>query len=147
MTVVPTCQLPVENVTNILHNPVYMPKGAVGNWLEEQFLAWQHGLKKKQTMTAFADYLGVGRDTLNKWVSGARLPTGESVDMLASKLGPEIYDLLGIPRPDPLLKIVIEKWGQLPDEVRTEIAEFVQRAEARGTVERRGKGVDKTKRK
>ncbi len=58
-------------------------------------------------------------------------PGPASLPRIAAKLGPEIYDLLGLPRPDPDLQAVISNWGRLSDETKAEIAAAIERAIAR----------------
>jgi hypothetical protein len=113
------------------------------DWLDLKFREWRNGQKRgEDTVARFANFVGVSRNTMNNWLNRGQTPGDESADLIATKLGPEIYDLLGLPRPDPLLQLVIERWGQLSDEVRSEIAEVVQRAEARGATGQGGARVE-----
>lgn len=76
-------------------------KTDISKWLTDGFLRWQLASGEKHTVTEYAAYLGVSRDTLNKWMNGTRTPTGLYVRQLAEKLGPEIYDVLKLARPEP----------------------------------------------
>jgi len=84
-----------------------MSKTPLGEWLERQFLKWQNERGERQTLDTFAQYIGVTRSALNKWMNGNRTPDADYADQIADKLGPEIYDLLGLPRPDPRLQAII----------------------------------------
>lgn len=126
-------------------------------WLEAQFRAWRPKQEKKlgpdgklrrqDSLGHFATYIGVSRNTVQNWLNRGQTPEVESVDTIAAALGPEIYDLLSLPRPDPHLKLVIARWGLLPDDLRQEIVAKVERAEARGTTGPGDKGVEISKRR
>jgi len=104
----------------------------MSEWLTKQFLAWQKQTEKRQTVTSFAAYLGVSRDVLNQWMNGRRKPSGQSVELLAEKLGDEVYDVLGIARPDPRLQAIMKLWGRLSDEIRQGLFEEAERLAAHG---------------
>lgn len=76
-------------------------------------------------MADFARFLGVESTTLSNWVNGGRRPTGKYILLLASKLGPEIYDVLGMPRPDSRLQRIIANWGRIPPEGRRELERMI----------------------
>lgn len=92
-------------------------KTALSEWLEKQYLTWQ--LREgRGTIGEFAQWLGVSRNTYNNWTSRGQVPRGKYLTMLARQLGPEIYDVLGVPRPDPRLQQIISQWGSLPEGTR-----------------------------
>ena len=87
------------------------------DWLNECFLDWEKQQGKRQTVSAFARYLGVPQSSLSSWMAGAYIPSGENLLLLATKLGVEIYDTLGILRPsiaDPDLLYIASVWDKLP---------------------------------
>ena len=45
-----------------------------------------------------------------------------------TRLGPEIYDLLGLQRPDPQLNDIQAHWGILTEEERQQMSNIVQDA-------------------
>lgn len=101
-----------------------MKQKAFKEFLERKFLDWQREQGERRTIAEFAAWIGVSRGTFNNWLYKSRLPEGESVELLASKLGPEIYDILGLQRPDPKLQEVIRNWSEAP-ETDKEIADFI----------------------
>jgi len=104
-------------------------------WLEKKYREWRDGRpRNSDSMERFAKHLGVSRNTLNNWMNRGQTPGRESAAPIAAALGPEIYDLLNLPRPDPLLDLIVRKWGTLSNAVQQEIAATVERAEARGVV-------------
>lgn len=46
------------------------------------------------------------------------MPQGENIRKLADKLGLEVYDVLGLPRPDPDLFAIEQVWDVLTPEIR-----------------------------
>ncbi len=93
----------------------------------------------RQTVKGFAKHISecsgekLQDATLRMWMSGERTPSGDWVHVLASSphIGPEIYDVLGLQRPDPELQQVIRSWGKLPEPIRTMIMKRVRQADAR----------------
>jgi transcriptional regulator with XRE-family HTH domain len=111
----------------------------IGEWLTKKFVDWQAAEEKRKSVSDFADYLGVSRDTLNKYMNGTRKPTGTYVERIAAKLGVEIYDLLGSPRPDPRLQAVISAWPKMTEREREELGRQADKAlNGRGQESKRG---------
>lgn len=113
-----------------------MARGKFGEWLDSQYLKWQ-AANGRRTLDEFAEYLGVGsRVTLSRWINGQHKPDKESIDILAAKLGPEVYDLLGLQRPDPQVSKIVAWFTSLPEEARKKAEELMQQlAEGKQAVE------------
>jgi transcriptional regulator with XRE-family HTH domain len=93
------------------------------SWLNNQFLLWEQKQGKRQTISAFARYLGVPQSSISSWMAGAYEPSGENVLLLASKLGSQIYDILEVappPIPDPEIAFIASVWGKLSESDRQE---------------------------
>ncbi len=75
--------------------------GNLSDWLNKKFLEWQNQKGRPQKAKAFAEHLDVKYTTYSGWVNSKIPPSKENVEKLAAKLGPEIYDILGMLRPDP----------------------------------------------
>ena len=97
-------------------------------WMEEKFIRWIAETGQRHTVTEFAEWLDIARPVVSRYLSGDRIPTGKNVDKIAARLGPEIYDLLGLQRPDPLLKRVQAHWNCLTKEDINEIERIVDNA-------------------
>jgi transcriptional regulator with XRE-family HTH domain len=69
-------------------------------YLEKKYLEWQNREGGRKTITEFADFLGISQPTISNYMTGARKPDTEKAMKIANKLGIEVYDVLGIPRPD-----------------------------------------------
>lgn len=100
------------------------PKSA--QWITGRFLDWQKKMGGRRTVTEFAEHLGVSRDTLNKWMNGTRTPAGKHIDMLASKLGSEIYDVLDLRRPVFDFSIFDLFWDHLSEEQQDEVLNLMR---------------------
>ena len=57
------------------------------------------------------------------WWNGGRLPEAANVQKLAKKLGLEVYDVLGLPRPDADLHYLQQHWDDLSPEARRALRE------------------------
>lgn len=87
-------------------------------YLEMKFLEWQQQQGGRKTVKEFAAYIGVSQSAISTWWNGERQPEGESLQKIASKLGMEVYDVLGHPRPDPDLIYIQQNWPYLTPETR-----------------------------
>jgi len=95
-------------------------------FLEIQFLEWQQRSGGRKTVFQFAEYLGVKQQTVSNWWNETRMPQGENVRKIAEKLGVEVYDVLGLPRPDPDLFYIQGVWDELTPEIRKAVREKVE---------------------
>jgi transcriptional regulator with XRE-family HTH domain len=96
-------------------------------WLLKKFLQWQVDTGERNTLEQFSEYLGIGRSTLSKWMNGSSRPGPELIDQISDKLGPEVYDIVGVPRPDPDLIYIIKRWPALTEEQRRAVKDQAAR--------------------
>lgn len=61
-------------------------------------------------------------------MNGKRSPNPESLRVLSSKLGPEVYDVLGLDRPDPDLAFIEQQWQNLTPQARRAISQNIMHA-------------------
>lgn len=92
-------------------------------FLENSFVKWQSQIGKRKTIKEFSEYLGVSRPLLSIWMLGRQRPGPKNIELLATKLGPEIYDALGEPRPNPDLQALIADWDYIPIEKQRALRE------------------------
>ena len=102
-------------------------KTDIGIWIEKKFVEFQNAQGHRTTLDVFAAHIGISRSTLNKWMNGINRPDKSYVGLLADKLGPEIYDLMEMPRPDPNLMYIVRRWPALTLEQRKFIREQAER--------------------
>lgn len=98
-------------------------------WLENKFIAWIAESGQRHTVTEFAEWLEIPRPLVSYYLSGERKPSRKSADLIAARLGPEVYDLLGFQRPDPLLQRLQAQWDRLTEQDRAVIQQMVERLE------------------
>lgn len=94
--------------------------------LERKFLEWQLEVGRK-SQSDFADLLGVKRTSLTMWMNGTHLPDMESAKKISNVLGPEIFDLLDLPRPNPYLQKINQIFERLSPEQQKKIADDVEK--------------------
>ena len=99
-------------------------------WLLEEYRKWERKTGRRQSMTAFARFLGVKQPTLNRWMIGDNLPDGNNIRKLAEKLGPEIYDIMGLTRPDDRLREIQNIYNETPAENKDELIRLIKEAAA-----------------
>lgn len=80
-----------------------------------------------QGITRFAEWLGVDQPLVSSWMKGAYKPSEKNVKLLARKLGPEVYDALDLPRPDPDLERLIKEYETATPAQKKEIIRQVLR--------------------
>ena len=71
-----------------------MKKNKISVWLMRKYLGWQQSMGELKSQAEFAKYLGFNPSTLSMWMTGKQDPDLHSADLLAHKLGPEVYDVL-----------------------------------------------------
>lgn len=92
-------------------------------FLENKFLEWQQREGGRRTVKEFAAYIGVSQSTISMWWNEGRQPEGDNLLKLAMKLGVEVYDVLGKPRPDIDLLYLQTIWNDLSNESRRALRE------------------------
>jgi len=104
----------------------------VARYLNRAFLAWQASTGFSQSQRDFADYLGLGNATVGKLMRGeVGVPETATLDKIAAKLGGDIYDVVGVERPDKVRQFVLDNWGKLDVDTVAEINRIVERALSR----------------
>ena len=97
-------------------------KSEFARWLELQYVDWMHERGEVTTQREFAEYLGLDQVQLSHYINERRKkPDKVALEKLASKLGPEIYDVLDLARPDLDLKQVTAVWHLLSEEQKERI--------------------------
>lgn len=98
-------------------------------FLEFKYLEWQQNVGRK-TVKEFAAYIGVSTSTISTWWNEDRVPEGENIQKLASKLGIEVYDSLDLPRPDADLLYIQQQWSKLDSATRRALREQAEKYES-----------------
>jgi transcriptional regulator with XRE-family HTH domain len=97
--------------------------------LEKAFLEFRIKQTRQRlsvSLSSFANYLDFSPPIINLWLNGTRLPSHGNVERMIPKLVElldfEVYDTLGLPRPDPDLTRLNRVWSRIPSEYRHELA-------------------------
>lgn len=90
----------------------------IQDWLNTKFAEWERAQGRKQSYYAFARYLEVSQSGLQQWMVGGATPGGDDLLNIAGKLGPEVYDVLGLPRPNAEAQRVTVSFASLPPDMR-----------------------------
>ena len=114
-------------------------------WINRKFVEWQAAQGKRKTVEEFAIYLGISRPLLNMWMNGNKKPGRENINLLSEVFGNEIFDVLGLPRPNPYLQRVNRVWEFLPESIQQRIAEEAETYETTNEVHRVEKGNQRRK--
>lgn len=95
-------------------------------YLELKFLEWQQKSGGRKTVKQFAEYIGVGQTTVSGWWNEGRKPEGDNVMKLARLFGADVYDILGLPRPEENLTYIQNHWDQLSPRERKAIRDAAE---------------------
>jgi transcriptional regulator with XRE-family HTH domain len=99
------------------------------DWLTNKFNEWEKSQGRSQSYYAFARYLEVSQSGLAQWMTGGSAPSGEDLISLADKLGPEVYDVLGLPRPNTEVQRVTVSFASLPPDIRERLTNAISEAD------------------
>lgn len=101
----------------------------LAEWL---FMKWRdlEGERKHRISQAqFARYCNVPQANMSNYLNDIREPDLENADKIAAKLGPQIYDILGMSRrvpKDQKLWDVIDLWYKLTPEQQERLLQFAR---------------------
>jgi len=101
----------------------------IQDWLNQKFIEWERAQGRKQSYYAFARYLEVSQSGLQQWMIGSSTPGGDDLLNIAGKLGPDVYDLLGLPRPNADVQRVTVSFASLPPDIRQRLTNAITEAD------------------
>lgn len=108
-----------------------MGKREFAEWIEGKFLFWMGETGKRRTVTEFAKYIGVSQSLMSQWLNGRYLPDLKNITKIAERLGPEVYDLLGLQRPDPDFQRLVKLFGELDAQGKEELLQAAKQIKLR----------------
>lgn len=103
-----------------------------------QFRKWEDQQPgKRSTYTAFARWLSdnslgveIKQQLVSDWIGGKYKPSEDKyLLVLEEKLGSEIYEVLNLPRPNPYLQRINQRWERIPPDKQQKLAEEAERYE------------------
>lgn len=98
-----------------------------GKWITRKFLDLQSESGHAWTVTEFAEYLECPQQSASRWMSGKSLPDEARINRLAEKLGDDIYEVTGYPRPDPDLHYISSNWSRASAKLRKSVRSLFER--------------------
>jgi transcriptional regulator with XRE-family HTH domain len=120
------------------------------NLLDRAFLEYRIRQTRQRlsvSLNSFAGFLDFSPPIVNLWLNGNRLPSQGNVERLIPKLVElldlEVYDILGLPRPDQNLSRLTRVWSQIPAGFQQILAEQAEQYAAEGNKETAKEVVDK----
>jgi len=100
----------------------------LAKWLEKKYLEWMYLGGSIRTQKDFAEYLGVSQPVLNRYMTGRhKRPDFEIIVKFADKLGPEIYDVVGLDRPESVVRELKEAYEAVPEENQREFLDMIEK--------------------
>lgn len=109
-------------------------RGPFAEWLEKEYIKRQADLGERLSLEEFAIYVGISKSLLSQYMNGSKQPGARSLARIASVLGPEAYDALGLPRPpqDELdLRYILDAVDDMTEEELRVVQGIIERAEKR----------------
>ena len=106
------------------------------DWLNQKFIEWEKTQGNKQSYYAFARYLEVSQSGLGQWMTGSAVPGGDDLLNIAKKLGADVYDVLGLPRPNAEVQRLTVSFAGLPPDIRKALSGAIAESDQTLRVER-----------
>jgi transcriptional regulator with XRE-family HTH domain len=114
-------------------------------WITRKFVEWQATQGRRKTIEEFANFIGVSRPLINMWMNANQKPGKENIKLLAEIFGVEVYDSLGMERPNPYLERANRLWEFIPEERQKQIAEEAEQYAAQNLSSRIAKARKRRK--
>lgn len=130
-------------MSNIEEKETFQNRMTFGEWLKLKRIERMSELMRSTGKPVVinqndqAEWIGVPNTSYNQWENDLRLPRGVNVDLLAEKLGPEVYERLGVPEripTDPLLRRWIRLYYDADEETRNAMLRDLERASEGKTI-------------
>lgn len=94
--------------------------------LFEAWIDYQKAAGTPVTQKDFAEFLGINNTLLSHYFKGKRTPKNmKIIQKLEEKLGQEIYPVLGLASPDPMLRSIEKRWHLISPDVKKQINRII----------------------
>ena len=103
------------------------------DYLTQKYVDWRgDAIGRERSLKDFADWIGISNQLLTYWMRpNGKIPKHKkTIDKLVIKFGPEIYDMLGLTRPDTIPLDQLPK--QVHDRLTAAVYEVNSELESRG---------------
>jgi len=91
-------------------------------WLKREYNQWCKSQESEEDFLVFCSLFGYEPVTVIGWINGETIPQGAEVLCIAGVLGAEVYQVLGLPEPDPELLKIFNSLSNLTGELRSKLA-------------------------
>jgi transcriptional regulator with XRE-family HTH domain len=117
----------------------------LAKYLEEEFRKYYIHSGGRRSQTDFARELGISPTNLSKYMNGVQAPDAKNQDRIAAKLGPGIYDVLGVPRRVPsgdkkmnkFISLLVEFWPKMTSDEKDNLLDaLAEKASRHSDVEK-----------
>lgn len=112
-----------------------MTRHPFGTFLERRYLEWQIEIGERKSQAEFARLIGVSRASVTNWMNGENLPDLENAKKIAAVLGPETFDILGMPRQNVYLQKINQLFERLSPEQQRKVADDVEKYQTKNNEE------------
>ena len=109
-------------------------------WFNRAYKRWSRSQAGEEDFIAFCDLLGYPPYKVLGWIHGESLPEEPEVLSIAGIFGTDVYEVLGLPKPEPQLLKIYKSFTHLTGENRGKIAHALWEAQ----IEMSKKGVTAT---
>lgn len=99
-------------------------------WFQEKYYQWVQSQPGEENFRAFCDLLGYPPSQVSHWLEGKTTPQEAQLLSIASVVGIEVYDVLGLQKPDPEILGIFNSFPHLAGDFRGKLAEAISEAEA-----------------
>ncbi len=103
-----------------------MTGSPIADWLEKKYLEWQM-VNGRASIRQFAKWLDMSHASVINLMNGKGKPGPKMLPKLAAKLGYEIYDMSGLPRPDPEEEELIHAYRAIPPNDQKALLDLIER--------------------
>ena len=94
-------------------------------WFNQKFLDWRNNQEdRKANLTRFSNWLGIKRPSISHYLNGNAIPEGDYLFRIATKLGFEVYEILGYVKQDSAIKEWQGLYDLAPPDLRDELLEM-----------------------
>jgi hypothetical protein len=100
------------------------------DWLTRKYVEWRGAaIGNERTITEFAEMIGVSQPVMSGWMKrGGRVPRSqETVGKLVRAFGYEVYEILGLPHPEPHVEEYAKLTESLSPQERAELQNRIRR--------------------
>ena len=112
-------------------------KSEFGAWLYKKYWDWVNSQLEagqengpdmkslKRTMNDFCHSINMSPSSFSEYINHDRKPTRKTIYELSKVYGDEVYEITGIPKPDPNLQMIIKEWDTLSKNKKEKIVDII----------------------